>query len=171
VPPKHYAPQLSLYIRPSPIGLPHSIVGRDSSVSGATRYGLDGPGIECRWGRDFPNPSRPALHNEYWSMPGVKRPGRGVYHPPQSSALVKKRSIPLLHPWAFVACFRMTSTFALPLPHSTFKSTRVKICCVMNSEALENKYIRVTVFICGLCCVMWLYYGYVIFIIMLCVLC
>ena len=25
----------------------------------ATRYGLDGPGIESRWGRDFP--SRPAL--------------------------------------------------------------------------------------------------------------
>jgi hypothetical protein len=27
----------------------------------ATSYGLDGPGIESRWGRDFPHPSRPAL--------------------------------------------------------------------------------------------------------------
>ena len=27
--------------------------GRDSSVGIATRYGLDGPGIESRWGRDF----------------------------------------------------------------------------------------------------------------------
>ena len=27
----------------------------------ATRYGLDGPGIEFRWRRDFPHPSRPAL--------------------------------------------------------------------------------------------------------------
>jgi hypothetical protein len=27
----------------------------------ATRYGLDGPGIESRWGRDFPHPSRPTL--------------------------------------------------------------------------------------------------------------
>ena len=35
--------------------------GRDSSVSIATRYGLDGPGNEFRWGRDFPHPSRPAL--------------------------------------------------------------------------------------------------------------
>jgi hypothetical protein len=26
------------------------IVGRDSSVGIATRYGLDGPGIESRWG-------------------------------------------------------------------------------------------------------------------------
>ena len=36
-------------------------VGRDSSVGIATRYGLDGLGIESRWGRDFPHPSRPAL--------------------------------------------------------------------------------------------------------------
>ena len=34
---------------------------RDSSVGIATRYGLDGPGIESRWGRDIPQPSRPAL--------------------------------------------------------------------------------------------------------------
>ena len=27
----------------------------------ATRYVLDVPGIESRWGRDFPIPSRPAL--------------------------------------------------------------------------------------------------------------
>jgi len=36
-------------------------VGWDSSVDVATRYGLDGPGIESRWGRDFQHPSRPAL--------------------------------------------------------------------------------------------------------------
>jgi len=34
-------------------------VGRDSSVGISTRYGLDGPGIESWWGRDFPYPSRP----------------------------------------------------------------------------------------------------------------
>jgi len=27
----------------------------------ATRYGLDGPGVESRWERDFPHSSRPAL--------------------------------------------------------------------------------------------------------------
>ena len=37
------------------------LVGRDSVVGIATRYGLGGPGIESRWGRDFPQPSRPAL--------------------------------------------------------------------------------------------------------------
>jgi hypothetical protein len=31
------------------------------SVGIATRYGLDCPGIEFRWGRDFPHLSRPAL--------------------------------------------------------------------------------------------------------------
>jgi len=32
------------------------------SVAGiATRYGLDGPRFESRWGRDFPHLSRPAL--------------------------------------------------------------------------------------------------------------
>ena len=36
-------------------------MGRDSSAGIATRYGLDGPGIEFRWGRDFPHLSRPAL--------------------------------------------------------------------------------------------------------------
>jgi hypothetical protein len=39
----------------------HSEVGRDSSVGIVTRYGLDGLGIESRWGRDFPYPSRQAL--------------------------------------------------------------------------------------------------------------
>jgi hypothetical protein len=35
----------------------------DSSVGIVTRYGLEGPGIESRWGggRNFLHPSRPAL--------------------------------------------------------------------------------------------------------------
>jgi hypothetical protein len=35
--------------------------GPGSVVGKATAYGLDGPGIESRWGRDFPHLSRPAL--------------------------------------------------------------------------------------------------------------
>jgi hypothetical protein len=35
--------------------------GPGSSVGIATDYGLDGPGIESRWGRDFSHTSRPAL--------------------------------------------------------------------------------------------------------------
>ena len=37
------------------------LVGRDSSVGIATGYGLDGPGIESRWERDFLHLSRPVL--------------------------------------------------------------------------------------------------------------
>ena len=40
-----------------------TMVGRNNSVSIAPRYGLDGSGIESRWGRDFPLPSRPALEH------------------------------------------------------------------------------------------------------------
>jgi hypothetical protein len=36
-----------------------SNMGGDSSVGIATRYGLNGPGNESRWRRDFPQPSRP----------------------------------------------------------------------------------------------------------------
>jgi hypothetical protein len=35
--------------------------GSGSSVSIATGYWMDGPGIETRWRRDFPHLSRPAL--------------------------------------------------------------------------------------------------------------
>jgi hypothetical protein len=51
--------------------------GWDSVVGIATRYGLDGPGIECRWKLDFLHPSRPALVQ---CVPGLSREesGRGV---------------------------------------------------------------------------------------------
>jgi hypothetical protein len=40
---------------------PDFMLGRDSSGGIATRYRLDGPRIESRWGQDFQHPSRPAL--------------------------------------------------------------------------------------------------------------
>jgi hypothetical protein len=47
-----------------------------SSVGIASGYGLDGPGIEFRWGRDFPHLSRPALESNQpplqW-VPGLSR--------------------------------------------------------------------------------------------------
>ena len=62
--------------------------GRDSSVGIATRYGLDGPGIESRCGGwDFPHAFSPSLGPTQppvqW-VPGVKRPVRGADHPPPS---------------------------------------------------------------------------------------
>ena len=53
-----------------------AVVGRDILAGIATRYGLDGPGIESRWGRDFPHPSGPALgptHTPVQWVPGLSR--------------------------------------------------------------------------------------------------
>jgi hypothetical protein len=73
-------------------------VGRESSVGIANRYGLDGPRIESRWGREFQHPSRPELgpikppiYNEYRVFHGVRRPGRGLENAPSSGAEVKER--------------------------------------------------------------------------------
>ena len=58
--------------------------GPSCVVGIATAYGLDDPGIEARWGRDFPHLSRPALRSTQppvqW-VPGLSsgvRCGRGV---------------------------------------------------------------------------------------------
>jgi hypothetical protein len=71
---------------------------RDSVVGIATRYGLDSPGSNPGGGEIFrTRPDRPwgppsLLYNGYRvSFPGVKLPGRGVDHPPSSSARVKER--------------------------------------------------------------------------------
>jgi hypothetical protein len=78
--------------------------GPGSSVSIATDYGLDGPGIESRWGRDFSLTSHPAHCTMVTgSFPGVKQPGRGADHPPPPTAEVENEynytSIPPLGPW------------------------------------------------------------------------
>jgi hypothetical protein len=72
-------------------------VDRDSSVGIATGYGLDGPGIESRWGARFfaHVQTDPGAHPAYCtrgtgSFPGVKRPGRDADHPPPSGTEVKK---------------------------------------------------------------------------------
>ena len=63
--------------------------GRDSAVGIATRYKLDGPGTESRWGARFSAPVRtgPGAYPASCTMgtgsfPGVKRPGCGADHPP-----------------------------------------------------------------------------------------
>jgi hypothetical protein len=59
------------------------VVGRDSSVGTATRYGLKTPEFESRWRRNFPHSSRlamgPTQPSIQW-VPGVSRgqSGRGM---------------------------------------------------------------------------------------------
>jgi hypothetical protein len=85
-PPNHVASLINTFV-----------MGRDSSVGIAYRYGLDGSGIESRWGRDFLHPSRPALGPTQLLIQwvpglsaGVKRPRRGVDHPPQIAPRLRK---------------------------------------------------------------------------------
>jgi hypothetical protein len=58
---------------------------RDSAVGRATRYGLDGPGIEHRWCQTGPkdHPASCTVGTGYFL--GVKRPKRGADHSPPSS--------------------------------------------------------------------------------------
>ena len=87
-----YFPRYCLNRKPINLG------GRDSSVGMATRYKLDGPGIESRWGARYSAPVHTGpggppslLYNGYlYSFSGVKRPGRGLDHPPHLVPRLKK---------------------------------------------------------------------------------
>jgi len=72
-------------------------MGRDSSVGIATRCGLEGPGIEFRWGGEiFPTrldrpwgPPNLLCYTYGISFPGLKRPGCGVDHYPELAPKLK----------------------------------------------------------------------------------
>jgi hypothetical protein len=96
-----------------------------SSVSIATGQGLDGPGIESRWGRDFPHPSNPGLGPTQppvkW-VPGLSRGteqrGRDADPSPLLATWSRKSTaVPLLPLWAvrpvqsLSACTRVHFTF------------------------------------------------------------
>ena len=73
-------------------------MGRDSSVGKATRYGAGRSGDRIPVGTRFSElvQTSPEAHPASYtkgtrSFAGVKRQGRGVDHPPTSSAEVKER--------------------------------------------------------------------------------
>jgi hypothetical protein len=73
------------------------VVGRDNVVVIANRYRLDGPGIESGAGVRYPASvqSCPGVHPASYTMAtaflaAVKRPGRGVEHPPYLSPRLKE---------------------------------------------------------------------------------
>ena len=74
------------------------ILGRAIAVGIVTHYGLDGPGIESRWGVRFSAPVQAGseAHPDFYTMDtgsflGIKWRGLGIDHRPPSSAEVKER--------------------------------------------------------------------------------
>jgi hypothetical protein len=103
-----------------------TLCGPGSSVGIATGYRLGGPGIESRWGLDFPHLSRPALgptQSPVQWVPGLspeEKTGRCVTvtpHPLPVPWSTKVKAIPLLPLWAvrpvesLSACTRVDFTF------------------------------------------------------------
>jgi len=94
-------------------------MGRDSVVRAATRYGVDGTGIESRQGPDFSYPSIPALGPTQppvqW-VPGLfprGQSGRVVVlttHLSLAPRLKNGTVILVLPLWAFMACSRANFT-------------------------------------------------------------
>jgi len=79
-------------------GSTRSNMGRESAVGIATRYMLNGPGMESRWWARVSAPFQngPGAYPACCTMgsgsfPGVKRQVHGVDHPPPSDAEVKER--------------------------------------------------------------------------------
>ena len=108
-----HCPALSLITVRTEINRYYSEVCGPGSVVGiATGYGLDGPGIESRWGRDLPHLSRPALgpssllYSGYRVFPGSKeRSGRDDDPTPTSSVVVMKGySYTCILPMGLAAC-------------------------------------------------------------------
>jgi hypothetical protein len=132
-PPFQWAPAAFRWKRRTRCG-PGTVVGV------ATGYGLDGPGNESRWGRDFPHLSIPdtGAHPASCTMgtgsfPGVKS-GRGVMltpHPLLVPWSKKGRAIPLLPQWAIrpvqnlSACTKVHFTFWLQNPVRETENTSI----------------------------------------------
>ena len=114
---------------------------RDSSVGIATRYWMDGPGIEFRWGPDFPHPSRPAPGNHpasctmgTGSLLGIKLAGEVALntHPHLAPGLKKDYSYTPTPPLGLRGLFYDELYLYLNFPFASAK----KVIAVLMSKHL-----------------------------------
>jgi hypothetical protein len=117
-------------------------MGRDSSVGIATGYGLDGPGIESRWGARFfaHVQTGPGAHPASWGQSG-----RGVVlttHPLLAPRSRKSRAIPLSALWAFGPVtgylYLNACVFITPLLHVTCPTHLTLLICDHNYAAEDQ---------------------------------
>ena len=80
------------------------LTGVGSVVGTATAYGMDGPGIESRWGRDF-------LYLSRWAL-SLERVGCDINYPPTSSTEVRAGVLKLF--WSTAHYFVMRNMAAHP---------------------------------------------------------
>jgi hypothetical protein len=104
------------------------LVGLDSSVGIATGYGLGGPGIESRLGRDFSHPPGPAVRPTHppvqWVpalFPGGKAAEAWSLPPPPAHKALRLTRIAVPHfpLCAFMTRCRVNFTFTI-IAHSKF---------------------------------------------------
>ena len=127
---------------------------RDSVVRIAASYGLDGPGIESRWGARFSalvqtgSEAHPASYTMgTGSFLGAKRPGRGVNHPPSRADAKERVQLYLYSPsgpsWpvlGWTSPLPSPSPLPLPLPTLTPHPPRFRMATVLNTRL--NKYME-----------------------------
>jgi hypothetical protein len=109
-----------------------------------TRYGLDGLGIESRWGARYSAPvlSDPGTHPVSYAMgtgsfQGVKRPGRGANHPPLFSAEVKERVELYLYSHSGTSWPVLGRTLPLPLPLPIVKKAQRDCAVLLMQQVAE----------------------------------
>jgi hypothetical protein len=123
-----------------------------SVVGIATGYGLDGPGIDSRWGARFSISVQigPGAYPAFctmgtWSFPGVNS-GRGVTLTPHLLLVPWSRkggSIPLLSLWdvrpvqSLIACARVHFTFTLRSKVQSFITQIIKLWIIGVVETSE----------------------------------
>jgi len=126
-------------------------VGRDSVVGIATRYGLDGPGIEARWGAKYSAPSQtgPGAYPASYTVgtllfPGGKSAGAWRWTPTPSSAEVKERVELYLYSPSGPSWPLLEWTLALPLFIYPWRSkqnvfSKVFVFCMENWRYTKSK--------------------------------
>ena len=125
--------------------------GPGSSVGIATGYGLDGSGIERRWGRNFPHLSRPALGPiqppVQWvpglSRGGKERPGRDADPSPPSSAVShEKVELYLYSPYGPYGPYRASVPVqGSTLPYLLLNSEAVLLLTLNDTQPVDHETI------------------------------